>query len=144
MAKGILYLISILCVSFTLKAEEVTLESLHAVEGAVLNCTKDRLDLRLYGETSRSKIIVIKSKNTFEVLSNTEYYNIPIGYYDQNLKSETVFIVENKYFVKNNEIISAISLDPIYKKNATDDLSILSDALSEAHEDNKCLSWSLE
>ncbi|OCG15516.1 hypothetical protein A9G24_05075 [Gilliamella sp. App6-5] len=141
--KGILYLISIniLCVSFGLKAEEITLESLHATEGAVLNCMKKQLNLRIYGETYRSKIVVSKRKDLFEVLSNTEYYNIPIGYHDENLKSETVFTVENKYFIKNKEIISAVSLDSMYKKNANDDLSILSDAISEAHENQKCLSW---
>ncbi|WP_141683149.1 hypothetical protein [Gilliamella intestini] len=133
--------INILCLSFGLKAEEMTLESLHATEGAVLNCMKKQLNLRIYGETYRAKIVVSKRKDLFEVLSNTEYYNIPIGYHDENLKSETVFTVESKYFIKDKAIISAISLDPMYKKNASDDLSILSDAISEAHENQKCLSW---
>lgn len=41
--KDILYLISlyILCLSFTLKAEEITLESLPSTQGAKLNCKKD-------------------------------------------------------------------------------------------------------
>lgn len=55
------------------------------------------------------------------------------------MKSETVFIAENKYFIKNKKIISAISLDPMYLKNAREDLSTLADAINEAHKKNKCL-----
>ncbi|MCX8711334.1 hypothetical protein J3U57_02210 [Gilliamella sp. B3464] len=146
MMKGILYLISlnILLLSFTLKAEEMTLESLHSTEGALLNCKKDQLELGIYGETYRSKIMVIKVKDKLEVKSNTEYYNLPIGFHDENLKSETIFIVESKYFIKNKKIISAISLDPLYLKKAREDLSTLVDAIKEAHENNKCVSWNFE
>ena len=146
MMKGILYLVSlnILLLSFTLKAEEVTLESLHSTEGAVLNCNKDQLELGIYGETYRSKIMVTKMKDKFEVKSNTEYYNLPIGFQDENLKFETVFIVESKYFIKNKKIISAISLDPLYMKKASEDLSTLVDATKEAHENNKCVSWNFK
>lgn len=144
--KGILYLISfnILFASFVLKAEEITLESLHTTEGAVLTCTEEQINLRIYGETFRSEIIVTKRKDIAEVLSNTKYYNIPIGYIDENLKSEVVFTVEKKYLVRNREIVSAISLDPIYKKDAYDDLSILFDAMNEVHKKKKCLSWNFE
>lgn len=143
MMKGILYLISlnILLLSSALKAEEITLESLHSTEGAVLNCKKDQLELGIYGETYRSRIMVTKVKDQLEVKSNTEYYNLPIGFHDENLKSETVFIVESKYFIKDKRIISAISLDPLYLKKASEDLSALVDATNEAHEKNKCISW---
>ncbi len=146
MIKSILYLISlyILCISFTLKAEEITLESLHSTQGAKLNCKKDQLELGIYGETYRTAIKVTKGKDRLEVKSYTQYYNIPIGFHDKNVKSETVFIAENKYFIKNKKIISAISLDPMYLKNAREDLSTLADAINEAHKKNKCLLWSFD
>lgn len=77
MIKSILYLISlyILCISFTLKAEEITLESLHSTQGAKLNCKKDQLELGIYGETYRTAIKVTKGKDRLEVRSYTQYYN---------------------------------------------------------------------
>lgn len=64
MIKSILYLISlyILCISFTLKAEEITLESLHSTQGAKLNCKKDQLELGIYGEPTVQQLKSQKEK----------------------------------------------------------------------------------
>lgn len=76
----------------------------------------------------------------FEVRSNTEYYNAP--YYADDIESKSIFIVNKNYFIKDKKIISAISLDPFYYKDSNEELLIISNALNEAHEDHKCLSWS--
>ncbi|OCG43395.1 hypothetical protein A9G28_04045 [Gilliamella sp. Fer1-1] len=149
MIKRFAYLIfiNLLCLSFTSKADEITLESIPSTEGAGLICRKNKIEINIYGETYRGKITVIKNSNRYQVISNAEYYNVPIYYHDdndENIKSEVVFTVTKRYFIQNKKVVSAISSDPIDKEKAEEELSLISIALKEAHENKKCLSWNIQ
>jgi len=138
----ILKLVSVilLCITFTSKAEMIPIYSLNTIEGAELECSNDSVNLYLYGETYKGSILVRKKSDMFEVISNTEYYNAP--FYADDIESKSVFIVNKNYFIKDKNVISAISLDPFYYKDSNEELLIISTALDEVHENGQCMSWS--
>lgn len=76
----------------------------------MLTCTEKQINLRIYDETFCSEIIVSKRKDIVEVLSNTKYYNIPIGYIDENSKSEVVFTVEKNIWYEIEKLFQLYSI----------------------------------
>lgn len=140
MMKIMLKLISLLFMTFTVNA--IPIYSLNTNDGAELECFEHHINLSFFGETYKGTIIISNNLNMLKVVSNFDYYNIP--YYVEDSESKIVFTISKTYFIENNKISSAISLDPFYKNDSKEELSMMITALKEAHNDNKCLSWSFD
>jgi len=56
---------------------------------------------------------LLKKYNNGEL--DNENYNAP--FYADDIESKSVFIVNKNYFIKDKNVISAISLDPFYYKD---------------------------